>query len=265
MKRIKYVFLALLSAFVCLFAGSCSIRSTNPAKYTWYLQSYTYTTTSLADGASVSRTFEVGCGSVFNPLSATYTKKAEITLTDNEITLKRYTGDILQGTYETEKPKLQSKVLTATFDNGYIAHIIIAAGYKVYPTLHVDILDETGILESYLFTSNHQGQCSKEELDKATQDIALAVKDAATGNANTIIQRGYVNEGNGKYFLTTANGEQYDLSLAIKGLYPICIHNDNTLSELTSLQEGICYYASEPMQSQYYAIAIYYLEFFTFD
>ena len=258
MKRIKYVFLALFSAFICLFTSSCSIRSTNPTKYTWYLQSYTLPATRLADGANISRTFEVGYGSVFNPLSATYTEKAEITLTDNEITLKRYTGETLQGTYETTKPKLQSKMFTATFDNGYVAHMIVAAGYKVYPTLHVDVLDETGILETYLFTSNHQGQYSKEEIDKSTQDIALAVKDAAAGNANTIIQRGYVNENNGKYFLTAANGEQYDLSLAIKGLYPIYIDSDNTLSELTALQEGICYYATEPMQSQYYAIAIYY-------
>lgn len=264
MKRIPYVFLALLSALICIFASGC-MRSTNPTKYTWYLQSYTISTSSLADGASISRTFEVGYGSVFNPLSATYTKKAEITLTDNQITLKRYTGETLQGAYETTKPKLQSKVLTATFNNGYVAHMIVAAGYKVYPTLHVDILDENGILETYLFTSNHQGQCSKEEIDKSTLDIALAVKDAAAGNANTIIQRGYVNENNGKYFLTAANGEVYDLSLAIKGLYPIYIHSDNTLSELTSLQEGVCYYATEHVQSQYYAIVIYYCEYFTLE
>ncbi len=267
MKRIKYVFLVLLTVFVCAFSGGC-MRSTNPTDYTWYLQSYTMPYTCLADNTHISRTYTVGYSSVFDPLAATYTQKAEISFTeDDKITLKRYTGETLQGTYETVKPKLQSKVLTATFDGGLIAHIIVASGYKLYPTLHVDILDENGNgLETYLFTSNHQGTYSKEEIDKSLQDIALSVKGAAESSDYTVIQRGYVSQKDGRYFLTaTASGEVYDLSLAIKGLYPIWINKSNTLTELTSLQEGICYYATEPVQSQYYSIAIYYWEFFEFE
>ncbi len=264
MKRIKYLFLALLSVFVCLFASGC-MRSTKPADYTWYLQSYTFSSFNrLADGAQISRTYTVGYPSIYNPLSAAYTKQAEISfISDNKITLKRYTGETVQGTYETVKPKIQSEVFIATFDGGLKAHMIVAGGYKLYPTLHVDIFDENGNLESYLFTSNHQGQYSKEEIDKSVQDILSAVVNEHSGvDTTTIIERGSVSQKDGKFYLTQeSNGEIYDLSLATKGLYALAV-SDNALRALSALQTGVCYYATNHIPSQHgtqtYEMAIYY-------
>ena len=134
-----------------------------------------------------------------------------------------------------------------------------------YPTLHIDVLSEDGgeTLESYLFTANHNGQIAQEEYDASLKNIVSAVQAAQSSQTDTIIRSGTVYQKNGQYFLESADtSETYDLFLATQGLIAMKISENGVLQELTQLQTGACYYASETLPPQgettTFAVAIYY-------